>query len=859
MNIMNKLTLRLLWKNKRRTLVTIIGVVISVAMLTAVASISVSFMDLLKRQTIADEGEWHVTYEHVNAEQLEAIESDDNTKKTVLSNDLGYAMFDEDDKNNPYLFVKQFNQDGLEQFPIDVLDGRLPEAEDEVVVSNAVLNDGDDTYEIGDTITLDIGQRISDDPEVDRPMDQMYSLQIDEDGNVDEYIDDTTEHTFNIVGTIKRPSWEPVMAPGDTVISLLDEDRLAAGHSVDASVVFKKLPNDTIEKTEQFASEHHIASFDFNNNLLRYEGVISNDGMRIMLYGLTAIIMVIIIVGSVALIYNAFAISVAERSKQLGMLASVGATKQQKRNAVFFEGFIIAVLGIPVGLAAGLGGMAITFMYMNTLLGEALGITEKLQLTVTPGVIVIAVLVSLLTIFISTYIPARRASRVSAIDAIRQTQDVTLKRKKVKTNRLVQKMFGFEATIGLKNLKRNKRSYQAAVISIVISIILFLSVTYFTANLRETTDIAKDLHNDDMAIMLGYDDDDTFTHAVRDMDDVTETNVMEEVSEMTATIDKGKVDTYFREQCVTGADASCEYNVDLYVLDDEKLKTYATDVGVDSTELIDKGGAILIDTYTYVDQETGKRGKATPIDVEPGDDIDLDSYDWEKDESTHMDDITLAGLTDELPLGVDTPDMGQLSFVISEKTFDEFADGMLTEQPHEKYLHVNSDDPAKTQEDIENIENERHHIENYHQYLQGDKQMILLLSIFTYGFIALITAISIANIMNTLSTSITLRTREFAMLKSVGMTPKGFQKMIRYESLFYGLKALLYGLPISIGIMFLMYMSFSEGYDYRFTLPWVSILIAVVAVFLIVGLTMLYASSKVKKKNIIDALKQENI
>src|SRR5699024_3322189 len=189
----------------------------------------------------------------------------------------------------------------------------------------------------------------------------------------------------------------------------------------------------------------------------------------------------------------------------------------------------------------------------------------------------------------------------------------------------------------------------------------------------------------------------------------------------------------------------------------------------------------------------------------------------------------------------------------------EFAGGALMDFQHDKYLYVKCDDPSKTQENIENSENEKHSIQNYYQYMKENKQMILLLSVFTYGFIALITTIYIANILNTLSTSISLRTREFAMLKSVGMTPKGFRKMIRYESIFYGLKSLLYGLPISIGIMYLMYKAFSEGYDYSFTLPWISILIAIFAVFLIVGTTMVYASSKVKKKNIIDALKQENI
>ncbi|MEH7248187.1 FtsX-like permease family protein [Neobacillus niacini] len=137
--------------------------------------------------------------------------------------------------------------------------------------------------------------------------------------------------------------------------------------------------------------------------------------------------------------------------------------------------------------------------------------------------------------------------------------------------------------------------------------------------------------------------------------------------------------------------------------------------------------------------------------------------------------------------------------------------------------------------------------------------MIMLMSVFTYGFITLISLISIANIFNTISTSISLRKREFAMLRSVGMTPKGFNKMIQYESIFYGVKALTYGLPISVLVMFGIHRSTGYTFEYGFQLPWMSIFFVIVVIFLIVGSAMLYSISKIKNKNIIESLKQENI
>jgi putative ABC transport system permease protein len=136
---------------------------------------------------------------------------------------------------------------------------------------------------------------------------------------------------------------------------------------------------------------------------------------------------------------------------------------------------------------------------------------------------------------------------------------------------------------------------------------------------------------------------------------------------------------------------------------------------------------------------------------------------------------------------------------------------------------------------------------------------VQLTSVFVFGFVILISAICVANIFNTISTSISLRKREFAMLRSVGMTPAGFGKMIRYESIFYGVKALLYGLPLSFATMFALYRSLSGSFSFAFTVPWLQVGIAVLAVFLIVGLAMLYSGSKVRKENIMDSLKQENI
>ncbi|KRG15898.1 ABC transporter permease [Lederbergia galactosidilytica] len=865
MNIVNKLTIRHLIQNKRRTLVTIIGVIISVAMLTAVATIGVSFMDLLKRQTISEDGEWHLVYHNVDGKQIEKIRKDANTEKVILSRDLGFALLDGGkDKYKPYLFIKEYNEQGFEQFPIELSSGRFPQMAEEIVISDEMSEKSGVPYKIGDVLTLDIGERYAFDEEIDYPLDQSFSYMTDQKGKSEEELRDTKAREFTIVGIIKRPTWEAPWSPGYTAISYFDEEANEKENGVNASVVLKKLKGSIFKDTEEFAEEHNIPheNYEFNHDLLRYSGVMKNGGMRTTLYTLSAIIMLIIIVGSVSLIYNAFAISVSERSRHLGMLSSVGATRQQKRNSVFFEGAVIGLISIPIGIIAGLIGMGITFMFINQMIQGVFGVSEGLRVTVTASSILIAVLVSILTIFISTFIPARRASRVSAIDAIRQTADVKLTGKAVKTSKLVRKLFGIEAEIGLKNLKRNKRRYQATVFSLVISIILFLTVSYFTDNLKKSAELSQIGMNYDMSVGVDHEGDDQLIQSIISMDEVTDYNIMTQVNNLKTWIDPQSIADPLRESATFEQefqDGKYPYYINLYALKDENLKKYAKEVGADYNQLQNGLAAIVIDKAKYEDGGAGKYVETKAIHTKTGEKLDLYTEDWETGKETNLDKITIATLTNQLPMGVHSEGLGGLNLIVSEATLNQLGEGALKEEENNVYLYLNSKDPLKTQKKIEEVERVRHYIHNVYQNRQEEEQLIMLLSVFTYGFISLITAISIANILNTISTSISLRKREFAMLKSMGMTPKGFNKMINYESIFYGVKALLYGLPLSIAIMLLIYRVLMNSFSYPFTLPWLSLLSVVVAVFLIVGIAMLYSSSKVKKENIIDALKQENI
>ena len=878
MNIANKLTVRQLKLNKKRTLITIIGTIISAAMITAVALLALCFIDLIQRDQIATRGEWHVIYQNVTEQQLEAIERDEETEALILSRDLGYSYLEgSENHNKPYLFLREYNKEGYHKFPIKLLEGRLPESPGEIVLSEAVLTNAKVEYRIGDVINLTIGQRVptvkEEGMEAIGALDQNYSLQWKDD-KVAEYLTEELKATYTVVGIIARPDFEMTWAPGYTALSYIDKSTISAEETFDSSVIVKHINNKLFEHAASLAADNGIEEYKYNNALLRYYGVIKDDAVRSMLIRLSAIIMIIIVIGSVSLIYNAFAISVSERSRYLGMLSSVGATKAQKRNSVFFEGAVIGLISIPIGIAAGHAGLGITFLCINPLLMNTLNVSLGLRISFYPSVILIAVLVSAATILISTYIPARRASNISAIDAIRQTSDIKITRRQVKTWGITRRIFGIEGELGLKNLKRNRARYKATVFSLIISMILFLVVSSFTENLKKSLYLSQDGFNYDIQstiTALNKAEGDSIISQMTSLEDINEVTLIDSL-DVTTSVPESRIADYLKEYKDTMLrEGSYPYYPTLNVLDEESLQKYADTVGIDYRELIDSEhpGVIVVDQIKYKDRDTDKYVESKAVKLSLGEELTLSYLLFATGEKEEVEEITLKpikviALTGKLPMGLMTQEKSaSFQIILSREAFDSITEGIDVSKGVHREAYFTSKDPMKLQDSLEAIQtsvgNSKLSIYNLYSFRNTEEQMVLLLSIFTYAFIILITAICAANILNTVSTSIALRKREFAMLKSVGITPKGFNKMLNYESIFYGVKSLLYGLPISVAIMYLLHRTLRSSFDYPFTLPVTSLIIAIISVFMLVGTAMLYAGRKVKRDNIIDALKQEII
>lgn len=872
MNIVNTLTMRHMKLNKRRTIVTIIGVALSVCMITAVASFTASFLNLMQRITIEDAGYWHICYSDltdIETRQITEVLQQKNLASVSMGKDLGYSLLEgSKNKRKPYLFIKAFDSEGFDAFGIQLVEGRLPENGNEAVISDHIAENSGVTYHIGDILTLDIGKRVVTEDQSFDP-DQTYSyIEPGEDQKGETFVPEYTKE-FVITGIVKRPGFEPYWAPGYTVVTRLDSETMAVGGNTEVFAAFKRVPGNIFGKAEEIAREAGVypEKASYNTELLRYHLLTMDDRFLQTFYTLAGFVIILIMVGSISLIYNAFAISTAERSRHLGMFASVGATKKQKRNSVFFEGFAIGIIAIPLGLFFGTVGIGVTLILVQPLIGSMISETQKFTLVVSLPAMAAAVFLSMVTIFVSVWVPAKRASKISPIDAIRQTQDIKLTSKSIKTTKITQAVFGFEAELALKNLKRNNKRYKATIISLVLSIVLFLSVSSLSMMTGQSADMATNDELFDIHLMVTSSATEEeirdFYNAVAKLKGVDQSVIQRDLYTIL------KADDRLLTQAVKDAagPASDEdgtfLDVNIISLDDASLNEYAKTIGADTNSLKDTENpkAVLVNAVDI--RTTGKYIRSEYINVKKGDSLSV--VDYMPDNIELITDFELISITDKTPFGSTVaryPSAIKLyvSEAVMEKILQQYPKGYRN--PYRVML-IKSSDPAGLSEAIYEYQKQTE-INNINLYdtnasQKESKRLLTFVYVFFYGFIALITAICIANIFNTVSTGIQLRKKEYGMLQSIGMTPKGFYKMINFESIFYGIKALLYGLPLSFLMMGVLYRILGNAFEFRFIIPWGSVLAAVIAVFAIVGATMFYSGSKIRHENIIDMLKDENV
>lgn len=313
MNILKNLTTKNLKLNKKRTIVTVIGIILSVALICAVAGMVTSFQATLVNKAIIDGGNRHLTVENVKQKDLQYFTNNNHVKSMYTTEILDYAKVENDNQNKPYAYVLGYTKEAFENTTIKLTSGRLPEDDKEIVISEPFKNNS--KVKIGDIISLDIGSRVCTDGTKLYQSNPYYI----EEGKVDECHDNitnTTHHEYKVVGIIKRPDYsvEDVSAPGYTMITKINNTT----DNINISLLFKDA-NYYKEYVSNIRNDKDLNMYDIslNTELLRWSGAALSDTTMQMLYSIVGVVLGIIIFTSVFVIKNSFDISNQEKKKNV--------------------------------------------------------------------------------------------------------------------------------------------------------------------------------------------------------------------------------------------------------------------------------------------------------------------------------------------------------------------------------------------------------------------------------------------------------------------------------------------------------------------------------------------------------------
>lgn len=949
MNLMKTLTLKNLKLNRKRTIVTIVGIILATALLSALVTLVSSFQYSMIEYQKQKGGDFHVKFSNVKMSELSEFKNNRNIESTFETMGMGFAKLDGcKNEDKPYAYVMATDEAGFEKGCFNLIEGRMAKNEDEIVIPRHLKTNGRIDIKVGDEITLDIGKRYDSNTESVIWENIAYEHEA-------ETLTDTVTKRYKVVGIMERPGYgmEDYSAAGYTFVTYSDElaaidngtksevneadttltvysrytqKALRNKDAVTADIIgvdeklFEKSNNSSVEmsaeESDRFLKEMENAKYDIyiNRFLISYECVFPIDGTFKALFTVAAVVALIIILTSVYCIKNSFNISITEKIRQYGMLASVGATRRQIKSSVKTEAAMLGVVGIPVGTMSGILASLILVKVVNAL--SAGWLNFALSFHTSLPALILAVILSIATIYFSATGSARRAAKVTPLEAIRNTKEIKIKSAKLKTPAIIGRIWGIGGVISYKNIKRNKKKYRTTVTSIVICSVTFIVISYFMSMAFSVVGMSYASVDYNIGINMS---------CKKDLD-------IEKLSELLSGIegakdylvgagyyfdvDKPEYTKEYGEYCGQLYDDREDVSQEFFitVLNDKSYDKYASDAGVKNADT----GAILVNKCTfdvyneksskYVKEEmelykykagdtircgynvyddASSDDNAAEGDTESSTDdnnaVEGDTESGTEDNSGYVDeetinngvrktvDVTIAGVTDKVPTGYKGYGNTTLLFM-NQKGFESlWADGKNGNEikpGHASYSAYVVAENADEYQDTFEKETEGNteysqisfYVSNLDKEMRDEKSLFTLLGVFAYGLIVVIALIGITNIINTLSTGMELRSREFATLRSIGMTDKQFAGMVRLESVFISVKALVIGVPLGILISYLLCVMMNRMDDaIIYEPPYKAIILCIVVVIMLIYAIMKLSMTKLRHNNIIETIKNENL
>lgn len=835
------LTQRYLKKHKGRTALTLIGIIIAIAMFTAIGSIYYSGINSEIERVKESKGDFEVLFLDLNKEQLKVLKANAEIKNGGVVRKEGILHVESDKLTDSLklLNIKSYDQAAFKDiFRVKLVDGRLPQNGSEILVDKkyyAVLKD--------------------------KNLEKALKGKLEADGI-------QKEQEFRIVGTYESDeitNW---------AISYLNSENAANASNYDFYANIKQAKN-KVDIAQKIAKANSV-KLDVNTSLLYLIGEGPDKNRNEDINRIFGIIVGFVILCTVVVIYNAFNISVMERIKHFGILRSIGATKSQIRNLVFKEAAIMSLIAVPIGILCGLAGIFVTFrLFMDGFLGS-------FQIGFYPQVLIVAAVLGIVTVYISAFLPARTASKVSPIDAIRGT--VVIKGDKVKRRHglWARLIFKFEGEVAYKNIKRSRKRFYVTCLSLMISLVMFVFFSNFIDIVVESNKIASEgIKVEGILADEGRPGETLLNPAI--LQKVQALDGIRELFELNYrtipyAIDKNKVNSKFTGS-LKQKEILNEYK-DQYIINNTQLVGYDRNAlellnkqnktNIDYSSFADNNEVILVNKAAGMD-ENKRRFYDSFTKYKIGDTIALPVLDKTyfeiKDRNQQIEQMQkvidsgntmtfkVVGVIDYETITYSIPN-DSYAMIMSSKSY-----GKLTGNEGLSIIAMNFESPDFRNKNFEKLniiadEYKSSYMDVYNEkkeYENLQNQMMILV----YGFISLIVLISTVNIINTVTINLLVKKREYATFKAIGMTRGQFMKLVLLEGALFGVIACIIGLPVAFALTYFGIVRNnplgSIGYTYA-AWPYIAGGAGIIAITL---LAALFPLRKLNNMNIVEALRVE--
>lgn len=842
------ITLKYLKKNKKRTLLTVIGIILSLSLISGIGFLGLSFKDFMYNRAIDNNGDYEFWARNLTKEQALLLKNDVDLEKIGIdSNRKNSFIYNQNEKEISGSIIEG-DREYFNVFYKKLEYGRLPEKCDEIILG---LSEKED-------FNIELGEKIEfDETYFDENYNEIFT------GNKKEY---------TVVGFYT----ETAGAYGDnymTAVTLLDTLDNETTYNVAFTVIDKEnkiqIAYDKISK--MLGRDLEFEDISCNNDLLALRGQSSYGGINIVIVGIFLFVLAVIIFSTIFLIYNAINISVTERMNQFGILRSIGASPKQIRNLVLREGLLMCLMAIPFGVLCGYLGIWVTVNILGIKIGEMFG-AGVFTINFKPIIIIFTTILGTLTIFIASFGPAKKAGKINPIDIIKDNNGNGKIKKHIIGSNIVRKIFGIEGWIAYKNITKNFKRFVVTILSLSISLIMF--ITFTTLNMKRIDELSymnKSTLNQGTVYIYEKDQISEIEEKVKAITGVNKLYGWFDNS-IPLELDSDLFTEEFKE--IYG-DRYSSYNgerVTISYFNEEVLRNVGVEDRLKDNEII------LMNSISMYDN-VGRLTNLNVVKLKEGDTlkipkacIDYLKYDDEKTEDSNElvkeaidKDISennyyefkIKKIIDKNPLSYGYSYGFEIAF--SGDFFKSLNINNFIGSYKLGFRYKDINDMAEIKRISEEITalGDKYDVTfmDNSEDNRSEEQMWGVINVFVYGFIVMISLIGIVNVINTISLNILLKKKDFGTLGTIGMDRRQLYKMVILEGLLHGIIACIIGGIIAIGLSLVVVRIVSHGFTVGYKLYWQPFAIGFLVNIIVTIIASLIPLNKLKKMSLVETVR----